>query len=263
MNKDIEKLLKERYFHNGEKTWDDLTNRVSKVYVPIKEYLINKDFIFSSPTLMNFKVDNENGRQMGTLSSCFPMEIKDSLDDIGESVKEAMLVTKASGGVGYDFSFLRGSNEVISSFDRNSSGPISFIRMVNSVLEEIRQGGRRKGAGAAQMNIYHPNILDFIECKKDYNDPRYKRFNNTVRIPDSFMEVLKNNPNEIMKVQNVIDKQWHELKDSKGNLVTYKTLWDKITTPFYSMKRFAEDLCYNLKPRKLKQLFQLNRQFSI
>lgn len=92
----IQKLLKKRYYLKDETTWDDIARRVSAIYPPIYEFIKNKDFIPSSPTLMNA---NTNGERIGTLSSCFTMGIEDSIEGIFDSIKEAAIVTKASGGV--------------------------------------------------------------------------------------------------------------------------------------------------------------------
>jgi ribonucleotide reductase alpha subunit len=228
MKENVLKILKERYFIDGEKTWSDLVNRVSKLYPPIKDDLIKMNFIFSSPTLMNANFNNKGGVQNGTLSSCFPMGIEDSMEGILDAIKEAGLVTKACGGVGYDFSNLRSSNEEINTLKRNSSGPIPFIKIFNAVLDGTRQGGRRKGAGMAQYAIYRKDILKFIEAKKDVNNQDFNRFNFSVRIPNWFYENLENTPDEPMIVQNVINDNWEELKDENGEIVTYKQLWDKV-----------------------------------
>jgi ribonucleoside-diphosphate reductase alpha chain len=140
MNSAVQKLLKERYYLPNENTWEQLAERVSVIYPPIKESIINKTFIPSSPTLMNA---NTKGQRIGTLSSCFPMNIEDSVDGIYDSLKECAIVTKYGGGIGIDFGNLRSSTEIINSLGRKSSGPIPFMKNFDVMLDGIQQGGVR------------------------------------------------------------------------------------------------------------------------
>lgn len=219
-------LLKERYFLTGETTWEDLAERVGGIYEPATNLIKEMKFIPSSPTLMN---GNTKGIRKGGLSSCFVMGLDDSIEGIFESMKEAAIVTKNAGGIGYDFSVLRSSNEEIKSLDgRKSSGPLPFMDMYNSMLDGIRQGGARKGAGGAWLNIDHPSILEFIEAKHDYKTQRLNRFNLSVRVPNWFYKKLEETPNEIMQVKNVSDSQSYNLIDFQGNPVTIKQLWATI-----------------------------------
>ena len=118
MNEDVLKLLPERYFLKKEKSWENLVNRVSVLHTPIKEYILNMEYISSTPTLMN---TNTNGERKGTLSSCFPMDIEYDLEGIFKANLEAGVVIAASGGIGYDFSNLRSNIENISRINRLSS----------------------------------------------------------------------------------------------------------------------------------------------
>jgi len=240
----IYKLLQERYFLKDEKEWDDIAKRVSKIYEPIYEYIRDMYFIPSSPTLMNA---NTNGERKGTLSSCFPMGIEDSMEGIFESVKECALVTKASGGCGYVFSELRGSNECVKGIgDKKSSGPLPFIDIFNGVLDGVSQGGSRRGAGMSQFSIDHPNIIDFIYAKQNLN--KFNRFNFSIRIPNSFYEKLEKEPNTAHIIKNRADEQEFELKDVNGNIITTKQVWDAIVDCSYKTGEpaiFNSDIAFN------------------
>lgn len=219
-------LLKERYFLKGESTWEQLAERVGGIYKPATDLIKEMKFIPSTPTLMN---GNTGGQRKGGLSSCFVMGLEDSIEGIFESMKEAAIVTKNAGGIGYDFSVLRSSNEVIKSLDgRKSSGPLPFMDMYNSMLDGIRQGGARKGAGGAWLDINHPSILEFIEAKHDYKTQRLNRFNLSVRVPNWFYELLESAPNDIMQVKNIADESSYDLLDASGKAVTIRQLWNMI-----------------------------------
>jgi ribonucleoside-diphosphate reductase alpha chain len=223
MKYDILKILKDRYFLREEKTWDDVSERVGKIYEPMYEYIRDMYFIPSSPTLMNACT---NGERKGTLSSCFPMGIEDSIEGIFDSIKEVALVTKCGGGVGIDASVLRSSKETIKTLDAKSSGPLPFMEVFNSTLDSIQQGGKRRGAGGVTFRVYHPDILDYIRYKKDLT--KMNRFNLSVKLDHAFYRNLKNEPDKKFEVQNVIDGKYNILKDENGEEYTYKKLWEEI-----------------------------------
>lgn len=220
----IENILKERYYLKNETSWEQLSHRISGIYPKMFDYILNRKFIPSSPTLMNL---NTGGERNGTLSSCFILDINDSIEDIMNSMKDAAFVTKAAGGVGYNFSKLRGANENVKTISANSGGVMAFIQIFDSVLDGIRQGGKRRGAGMSMLSIYHPDILKFVNAKAE-DTSLLTRSNFSVYPDTAFYETLKKNPNKIFKTRNVVDKQENELKDDSGLVYTYKMLWDKI-----------------------------------
>jgi len=243
----IENILTERYYLKQEASWDQISKRLSEIHLPMYDYIQSRTFIPSTPTIMNL---NTKGERNGTLSSCFILGVKDSIDDIMESMHEAALVTKASGGVGYDWSKLRGSNENVKSISANSGGVMSFIGIFDAVLDGVRQGGKRRGAGMSMLSIYHPDILKFIEAKAltkkkkrdDDSDEKYSRSNFSVRPDKKFYEVLKKTPDRIFKTRNVVDGKENVLKDDAGTEYTYKMLWDKI---IHNAWDFAEPGIFN------------------
>ena len=85
MNKDVQKLLEDRYYLENEKEWDHIAKRVSEVYPAVYEAIRDREFIPSTPTLLNI---NTKGERKGTLSSCFPMGIEDSIEGIFDAIKE-------------------------------------------------------------------------------------------------------------------------------------------------------------------------------
>jgi len=223
MNDSILKLLKDRYFLSTETTWEDLAKRVSKIYPDIYPYLLAMKFIPSSPTLMN----GGTTERLGTLSSCFPMDIEDSIEGIFESLKECAVITKFGGGIGIPFSKLRSSGEIIQTLDgRKSSGPLPFISIFNEMLDGVNQGGVRRGAAMGLLEIDHPTILEFIRAKKDLK--KFNRFNFSVIIPDTFYKNLETNPDAPHTIKDVTTGNEHILLDKDGNSVTTKKLWDII-----------------------------------
>ncbi len=152
------------------------------------------DFMPNSPTLMNA------GREMGMLSACFVLPVRDSIVDIFDSIKHTALIQKAGGGTGFAFDELRPTGDFIASSGGTTSGPITFWRAFSEATNAIQQGAFRRGANMGMMYIHHPDILKFLHAKQDLS--QFTNYNISVKVTDDWMDEYLADPDSPHIVRN-------------------------------------------------------------
>ena len=153
----------------------------------INEYyslMTNQIFLPNSPTMMNA------GGRLGQLSACFVLGMPDDMEGIMKSTSDAALIFKSGGGVGINYSELREEGDIVASTSGVASGPVSFMNIINSVTEVVKQGGKRRGANMGIMDVWHPDIEKFITNKTEPGV--LENFNVSVGIWEDFWNALVN-----------------------------------------------------------------------
>ena len=198
-----QKVVSKRYSlkdTTGEplETWSDIARRVvahvSKAesdpvmrdyfYNSMLEIMLNREFVPNTPCLVNA------GKPKGQLAACFVLKVPDSIEGIMEHAQSAAIIHQTGGGTGMTYEFIRPMGAMVNSTRGVASGPVSFMNIVNTMTEVVKQGGVRRGANMGMMRVSHPDILRFIHAKNDQHS--LTNFNISVNVTDAFLDAVDN-----------------------------------------------------------------------
>ncbi|MCC7522280.1 ribonucleoside-diphosphate reductase subunit alpha [Candidatus Uhrbacteria bacterium] len=153
-------------------------------------YMAKAWYIPATPTMMNI------GTKKGLPISCFLNTVPDTLEGIFDIYRENAFLSKYGGGIGTDWSQLRGQNAPLKASGLKSSGIIPFLKIMDSETIAISRNSTRRGAAAAYLRIDHPDIEDFLEMRKPTGgdlDRKCLNLNNGIVVTDEFMKAVEEN----------------------------------------------------------------------
>jgi ribonucleoside-diphosphate reductase alpha chain len=166
-----------------------------------EDVLRNFEFIPGGRIIANLGTS----RKQVTMFNCYVMnKIEDSIEGIFDTVKESAMTQKQGGGVGFDFSTIRPEGSHIHGCGAQSSGPLSFMQVLDSTCKTIMSAGQRRGAQMGVMRCDHPDIEKFISAKR--KNEQLKMFNLSVGITRDFMEAVKSNADWELKFLGEVHK---------------------------------------------------------
>ncbi len=179
-----------RHLARVERLYGKSEEEVKRIEDEFYRILSELRFIPNTPTLMNAET------RLGILSACFVIPVRDALstpdgEGIMDAVRAMALIQQQGGGTGFDFSELRPEGDVVASTSGVASGPLSFMRLFDTVTDVIKQGGKRRGANMGVMHVWHPDIEKFIKAKTgEAKEKVLQNFNISVGVYDEFMKAV-------------------------------------------------------------------------
>ena len=199
-------------------------------------------FTSSTPTLFN------SGTKHPQLSSCYLTTINDDLNHIFKCIQDDAMLSKWSGGLGNDWTNVRAMGARIKGTNGKSQGVIPFLKVANDTALAVNQGGKRKGAMCAYLEVWHLDIDEFLELWKNTGDERRRTpdMHTATWIPDLFMKRVKENgnwtlfsSNETSDLHHIYGKEFemryqeYEQMAQDGKIRQFKTipaieLWRKM-----------------------------------
>ncbi len=158
-------------------------DEIIKIYDKISKL----EYLHSTPTLYN------SGTTTNQYSSCYVNVIDDSLESIMDKAKETAFLAKYAGGVGTDITRLRATGSKIHSLNAKSSGPIPFIKIFDTIVNAIQQGGRRRSSQVMYMQPWHVDIDSFLDLRETTGNPYFRTpsLNTALWMPDEIMRRIK------------------------------------------------------------------------
>jgi ribonucleoside-diphosphate reductase alpha chain len=185
---EAENVLKSRYYHDGETTWEEVAERVCKhMHITdqnTKDMLTHRYMIPNTPTLVN------SGKEYGGLSACYVLDMQDSTEDIFKTKYEVAQIARAGGGVGIALSHLRPAGaHVRGSSHELAGGPVAFAHTISVDAMVLTQSGSlRPMALMFVMDVSHPDIRRFITAKSE--EGVITNANISVMVDDVFMQAV-------------------------------------------------------------------------
>jgi ribonucleoside-diphosphate reductase alpha chain len=212
-------ILQKRYFAEGEKTWEDIVNRVVNFVLQnsdenqkeiTRQMILTRHFIPNSPCLVN------SGKKDAGLCACFVVDFPDTIEGIYKTKLDFALIARKGGGCGTALTKIRPEgSKVAGSTHGYAGGGIKFADTISHDADALTQSGFRSMAIMFTESVYQPDIIKFIEAK--HEEGKISNANISVMVDDKFMKAIENG-----------EKYWTEFNGIKYNEYDAKTIFDMI-----------------------------------
>jgi ribonucleoside-diphosphate reductase alpha chain len=256
LSDNAQEIAESRYFLDGE-TWEDCCRRVGQAIAvnenggdwaeTFAEEIYNMNFIPGGRILRN------SGKLKQSILNCAVLPIGDSIEEIGETIKNALILWSYGAGIGIDFSPLREKGRPLKSKGGESSGMTSFLKAIDSVARTIETGGQRRSGCLAMCRIGHPEIRKFIESK--LKDKELSYFNLSVALNKDFLRKVEEDEEWELSFAGQVTETlparelWHlilesTIKSGDPGLINYENLVKNNSYYFQSIS--TTNLCGEL-----------------
>lgn len=182
-----------------------LANGNEQLAMDLADELINQRYQPATPTFLNI-----GKKRAGEMVSCFLLTVSDDMNAIGRSINSALQLSKLGGGVGIDLTNIRANNDPIKGVYGLADGVVPVMKLFEDAFSYANQGGARDGAGVVYLNIFHPDVIDFLSVRKENADEkvRIKTLSLGLVVPDKFYELIKKNANMYLFSPHDAEKEY-------------------------------------------------------
>ena len=212
-----------------------------KLAISLVDEIVSGRFQPATPTFLN-----SGKKQRGEFVSCFLLRIEDNMESIARAINSSLQLSKRGGGVALNLTNLREAGAPIKKIENQSSGVLPVMKLLEDSFSYANQLGARQGAGAVYLNAHHPDIMQFLDTKRENADEkmRIKTLSIGVVIPDVTLELAKNNedmymfsPYDIERVYGIpmsdisITEKYQEMVDNpeiKKSKIKARVLFERI-----------------------------------
>jgi ribonucleoside-diphosphate reductase alpha chain len=182
-----------------------LANGDEQLALDIADELINQRYQPATPTFLNI-----GKKRAGEMVSCFLLTIGDNMNAIGRAINSALQLSKLGGGVGINLTNIRANNDPIQGKFGMADGVVPVMKLFEDAFSYANQSGARDGAGVVYLNIFHPDVVDFLSVRKENADEkvRIKTLSLGLVVPDKFYELVMNNDDMYLFSPHDVEKEY-------------------------------------------------------
>jgi ribonucleoside-diphosphate reductase alpha chain len=202
-----QRIFEQRYSYPGEKDYADRCYSIAKhVSSAEKEEEKEKwfDRFYEALNTGDFipggRIIYGSGRNRQNLLNCYAIEPEDSVESIGKTIQDMYRISCGGGGIGFNFSKIRPKGDDIGNVKNSSPGAVSVMKMINEVGNHVKAGKNRRTALMAELNVEHPDLLEFLHVKLDLD--ALNNFNISVAINDEFIKACEKDKEWTFKFGN-------------------------------------------------------------
>lgn len=183
------------YFANGDEN----------LALSLTDEMINQRYQPATPSFLN-----AGRKRRGEFVSCFLIQVEDNMNSIGRAINSALQLSRIGGGVGISLNNLREAGAPIKGIENSASGVVPVMKLFEDSFSYSNQLGQRQGAGAVYLNVFHPDIFNFLATKKENADEkiRVKTLSLGVIIPDKFYELCRKNADMYLFSPDSVEKEY-------------------------------------------------------
>lgn len=221
-----EEVFRRSYAIDKDETWEEASDRVARHVAEAEENGKRQKWadrffkeLVSNRFMPGGRIWYSAGRNKAQSLNCFVIPVSDSREGWGQMLKESLIISGTGGGVGINFSPVRPNGSEIKGTGGYATGPVSLMRMDDGVGLELVSGGGRRMAKMSCLDINHPDIIEFLDCK--LKDGNLSTTNISVVInfdPKEFVDLVKND--------GEIELSWNGVKT--GETIKARVIWNRI-----------------------------------